>query len=437
MDMNIMSEIIRDGGMVHGGNLDIGEWMENLCGKWNSSPVTPPVAHDGGVPLGPGEDYACQKNAIPESRVHNVNGSKENKDKIGRVGNTGGNVTHAIALENVDTSQSGRNTLCQRKFKGVTWYKRTKRWEAYVWATIDDKAKQYHLGSFSSQEEAAKAYDLALIKLRGNKAKTNFPREMYNEDDFLAEHSKDNAKDFIIALKNEFLLRQGLKPRAHAAQKRKTITKKDDPKTKKSKVMDKQRIKSGIKQESPNPFVNAPVAGGRYAEPVHHESLWRPEDCRGGYHTCEQFPHTQGNLSRARPQMNNNNNNNSMCDPGLGMNHAARMGVMNNYYLAALPPNLQMQQQQQPMQGPYLGSMVMSNHFPQIPMPAETVYQPGLSHNSIHATNNMGNVSVNNSHQYRSMSSQDVRGDQLKDLLNMEDLLQIDWKNIFPDEYAA
>ena len=49
----------------------------------------------------------------------------------------------------------------------------------------------------------------------------------------------------------------------------------------------------------------------------------------------------------------------------------------------------------------------------------------------------MGNVPVNMAEQSRSMTRQDARGEQLKDIISIEELLQIDWRNIFPDEFAA
>jgi len=347
MDFNIMSEIIRDSGMVPGGNLENGAWIETSA-KWNASPETPPVAQDGGVPLGLAEGYACEKNAILDSRVPKVNYNKENTDRdiTARV-ERGGDVTQAIALQNGNADQSWK-----RKFKGVTWYKRTKRWEAYVWATIDDYGKQYHLGSFSSQEEAAKAYDLALIKLRGEKAKTNFPKEMYNEDDFLVKHGNDDAKDFIIALKNEFLLRQGLKPRARTVQKRNKVKRKSSLGKKKSKVSEQVTnvvdINSNTKHETPNPVATAPVACGRYEEPGQHEYLRRPEEYGGVHQNYGQFNdnNNRPDMPIAWPQMSNNIA--AMYNPGLGINAATVVPVDN--YLGGLPPNLQHQYQQQPMQ---------------------------------------------------------------------------------------
>jgi hypothetical protein len=63
------------------------------------------------------------------------------------------------------------------KYRGVSWYKRDKKWEA----NINYDGKKQNLGSFEDEEEAAKAYDIAARAHHGKKAQLNFPtkrREM-------------------------------------------------------------------------------------------------------------------------------------------------------------------------------------------------------------------------------------------------------------------
>ena len=67
------------------------------------------------------------------------------------------------------------------------------RFEAHIW----NNGKQVHLGSFTTQEQAAHAYDAAALKMRGWGAETNFPTELYAEDPLLVAHleADEQARD--------------------------------------------------------------------------------------------------------------------------------------------------------------------------------------------------------------------------------------------------
>ena len=66
------------------------------------------------------------------------------------------------------TSRTGKST-----YKGVGWFNPTKKWRARVCKC----GKVYNLGYFSTQEEAAHAYDEKALELFGEYAWINFKQE--------------------------------------------------------------------------------------------------------------------------------------------------------------------------------------------------------------------------------------------------------------------
>lgn len=61
--------------------------------------------------------------------------------------------------------------------RGVCWNKKNKRWQA----AINSSGKYLYLGSFTNEDDAAKQFDRAAIKLRGKKAKLNFEYQGVHE----------------------------------------------------------------------------------------------------------------------------------------------------------------------------------------------------------------------------------------------------------------
>lgn len=80
-----------------------------------------------------------------------------------------------LNLRPATDAQNSRNTKKRNgttsRFKGVYWDKQHRKWRTQI-AVLP---KRFHIGLFHSEEEAAKAYDSAAMRLFGEFAKTNFP----------------------------------------------------------------------------------------------------------------------------------------------------------------------------------------------------------------------------------------------------------------------
>ncbi len=77
------------------------------------------------------------------------------------------NLRVCTAQQNLQNSKPHKN--CSSKFKGVSWFKRDKKWRCRI--HVNDKEK--HLGLFESEKEAALAYNEAALRYFGNFAKLN------------------------------------------------------------------------------------------------------------------------------------------------------------------------------------------------------------------------------------------------------------------------
>ncbi|XP_074366197.1 ethylene-responsive transcription factor RAP2-7-like isoform X1 [Apium graveolens] len=83
------------------------------------------------------------------------------------------------------------------QFRGVTFYRRTGRWESHIW----DCGRQVYLGGFDTAHAAARAYDRAAVKFRGPGADINFTATDYEDD---IKQTKDLTKEeFVRVLRRQ------------------------------------------------------------------------------------------------------------------------------------------------------------------------------------------------------------------------------------------
>lgn len=67
------------------------------------------------------------------------------------------------------------NTRGRSRFKGVSWHARSERWRAHICA---DCVVRF-LGSYRDETDAARAYDLAAVRLHGAFAVLNLPERIH------------------------------------------------------------------------------------------------------------------------------------------------------------------------------------------------------------------------------------------------------------------
>lgn len=141
--------------------------------KWYAHPVS---KYQPNIYYACNRKYGMMHRLILERLVDKKMTLDEQTDHIN--GNTLDN--QRVNLRISTCSQNQMNKKVQDKkihsvYKGVS--KHYDKWRAYI--KIQDK--QIHIGRFKSEIDAARAYDRKAIELFGEYAKTNFPREEYEE----------------------------------------------------------------------------------------------------------------------------------------------------------------------------------------------------------------------------------------------------------------
>ncbi|CAN0926798.1 APETALA2-like protein 2 [Linum grandiflorum] len=83
------------------------------------------------------------------------------------------------------------------QYRGVTFYRRTGRWESHIW----DCGKQVYLGGFDTAHSAARAYDRAAIRFRGVDADINFNVSDYDDD--IGQMTNFTKEEFVQILRRQ------------------------------------------------------------------------------------------------------------------------------------------------------------------------------------------------------------------------------------------
>lgn len=110
--------------------------------------------------------------------------------------NTRANLRASTHQENT-RNRSKTNSPASSRFKGVSKSKNAKKWSAQI--KIDQKL--IYLGSFNTEDAAARAYDAAARAHFGEFAKLNFPDKVYHLNDILRTEcsSRYGSPDFTQA----------------------------------------------------------------------------------------------------------------------------------------------------------------------------------------------------------------------------------------------
>lgn len=112
--------------------------------------------------------FALHNGYMPEFVDHR-DGKRDN--------NVASNLRDATRTQN-NQSKLKRSDGITSRFIGVSFDLRTSRWRAQ----LTSAGKRVNIGRFDTQEEAAKAYDFAVLRHNGKFAKTNYGTPTVSDD---------------------------------------------------------------------------------------------------------------------------------------------------------------------------------------------------------------------------------------------------------------
>jgi len=84
-------------------------------------------------------------------------------------------------------------------YRGVTKHKRSGRFESHIW--IKELGRQVYLGGYECEEHAAEAYDIAALKSKGARTKTNFELSKYA--DLIGCIDRMSMEELVMAVRRQ------------------------------------------------------------------------------------------------------------------------------------------------------------------------------------------------------------------------------------------
>jgi hypothetical protein len=162
-DGTVMVMLERRDGSVLPGFVDAGDWEKIRGHRWS--------AHKRGmfyvitnVSKGEGKKATLSMHTLllPDAEV------VDHRDGNG-LNNRRTNIRAATQLQNMQNQRKQKSGTTSQ-FKGVYWHKATNKWAA----RIGVNGRQRYLGLFTSEVEAARAYDTKALQHFGDFSKTNF-----------------------------------------------------------------------------------------------------------------------------------------------------------------------------------------------------------------------------------------------------------------------